>query len=778
MQQRFTLNAKLLGFALLLVLFTIIVAFVSLVRGQALKTKNDVQLLYVDLLKAHTNARLFLRTRRTQDLREVRESCTRFRKTLLGYPNEWFTTELLLGIQRFSATSEQIGTKIKERGYDENSGTEGAFRRNAHKLQNMVEELGLERLNIIVLETRRREKDYFLRNDTSYATKVRSSILSLLTTLSASGLALSKQQEMQKLAFAYLQDFERTVLLLQELMLLEQSLDKEFEAIEPIIRRIETLKQEESSAQEQQTLVITLLSIIVSIIAAFTLARRIAAPIVALQQASRRLSEGDYSVVVTTTSNDEIADLGRVFNSMTTSVREHMQQLNASYSNLRILSSIGRNLSSSLETERIVDILYHNLIQLIDVDVFAIGIYNEQNSTIEDILTVKDGQRIAPCQISMASKNSLAVWCLVHQNEVYINDYANEYSRYVQEMYVPKDIFAPQEFPQSLLFIPLLVVDKAVGVLTVQCFRRNAISTYQLDIIRTLAAYLAAALNNAHAFATVQEQNSEILRQQELLEEQAATIQIANTELQEQNVQLEALNQEKNEFLGIAAHDLKNPLTSIQLNAALIMQFSEKLSKEETIERAQIISLTAQRMSEIITNLLDINAIESGKLNFRPTSVDIVALTHQIADDYQARAAQKQILLHIEPTNAESAGTYCATADLQAMTQILDNLISNAVKYSPLGKQVWVRVTQGVGVVRIQVQDEGPGISQEEMSKLFGKFVRLSARPTAGEQSNGLGLSIVKRMAEAMNGRVWCESEIGKGAKFIVEIPSASKANA
>jgi two-component system, sensor histidine kinase and response regulator len=113
-----------------------------------------------------------------------------------------------------------------------------------------------------------------------------------------------------------------------------------------------------------------------------------------------------------------------------------------------------------------------------------------------------------------------------------------------------------------------------------------------------------------------------------------------------------------------------------------------------------------------------------------------------------------------------------AIADATFMHEIVENLISNAIKYSPHGKFVVVRVMRTLHAIRLEVQDEGEGISEEDMKKLFGKFVRLSARPTGGEHSTGLGLSIVKKMVEAMKGKVWCESELGKGAMFIVELPS------
>jgi signal transduction histidine kinase len=107
---------------------------------------------------------------------------------------------------------------------------------------------------------------------------------------------------------------------------------------------------------------------------------------------------------------------------------------------------------------------------------------------------------------------------------------------------------------------------------------------------------------------------------------------------------------------------------------------------------------------------------------------------------------------------------------------VLDNIVSNAVKYSPHDKQVWVRLKEDKAnkKVRVEVQDEGPGFSEEDKKKLFGKFARLSAKPTGGEHSTGLGLSIVKRLAEAMGANIWCESTLGKGAMFVIEFPDAS----
>lgn len=242
-----------------------------------------------------------------------------------------------------------------------------------------------------------------------------------------------------------------------------------------------------------------------------------------------------------------------------------------------------------------------------------------------------------------------------------------------------------------------------------------------------------------------------------------------NDRLMDVNRSLVELNNEKNEFLGIVAHDLKNPLASILLGIDMLERYHQRMPIEQQIKKLVDMRHTSQRMHAIITNLLDINAIETGKFNLAPTRFNFAESVGKMVEDYQERAAAKNIMLNF---TADNDNIY-ALADANATAEILDNLISNAVKYSPHDKRVWVSVHTEEGKVSCRVKDEGPGLSEEDKQKLFGKFQRLSAKPTGGEHSTGLGLSIVKKLAEAMYGNVWCESELGNGATFIVQLPQA-----
>lgn len=235
-------------------------------------------------------------------------------------------------------------------------------------------------------------------------------------------------------------------------------------------------------------------------------------------------------------------------------------------------------------------------------------------------------------------------------------------------------------------------------------------------------------------------------------------------DLKVSNEELSQLNIEKNNFIGIVAHDLKSPLSQIKGFISL-MKLDSKVDKagEQYLDQ---MNSSVTRLNEMISKILDVDAIESKKLNLKIEAINASEIVEEIADRYIHIARKKNIKI-----NKQITPEVFVLADTQYLQEVLDNLLSNAIKFSPFDKQVYVNLSSQLDKVQFEVKDEGPGLTEDDKKKIFGKFQRLSARPTGNEISTGLGLSIVKRFVSEMNGDVWCECNKDKGASFFVTLP-------
>jgi signal transduction histidine kinase len=248
------------------------------------------------------------------------------------------------------------------------------------------------------------------------------------------------------------------------------------------------------------------------------------------------------------------------------------------------------------------------------------------------------------------------------------------------------------------------------------------------------------------------------------LEEKNQQINDQKLLLESTNKRLEKLNTEKDEFLSIAAHDLKSPLNGITGMAQLIL---EDTSGDSNIKKfSELILSSSQAMSELISKLLDVRYIDSMQ-NPSMISTNFTLLVTEIVEQYQTIAAKKNIVLI-----PKISSTSIVILDFENwMYQVVTNLISNAIKFSPQGKQVEICLDQTEQVAQLKISDQGPGFSDKDKQSLYKRFSRLSAKPTANEGSTGLGLYIVKRIISQLGGSISCFSELGHGSSFTVTIP-------
>ncbi len=288
----------------------------------------------------------------------------------------------------------------------------------------------------------------------------------------------------------------------------------------------------------------------------------------------------------------------------------------------------------------------------------------------------------------------------------------------------------------------------------------------------------------------VQQQNNEILHQQEVLESSARDVELANASLQNVNDELQRLNMDlrqanafKVQMLSVVSHDLKNPLVGI-LGIAEALQHDISLSSMSDEQREQFlaqIQSSSTRMLNFIQELLDSASLELGAVQLRKIPFQADSLWNAVHQELMPILSEKnQVVLPSIEHNI------IVIADADRIYQVFHNLLSNASKYSPEGAQILVSLSRFGANLRFAIQDEGPGFTEDDKTKLFGMFQRLSAQPTGSESSHGVGLAVVRLIVEAHGGTIRLEDVSAspsaspsasqqiapkRGATFIVELP-------
>jgi signal transduction histidine kinase len=297
-----------------------------------------------------------------------------------------------------------------------------------------------------------------------------------------------------------------------------------------------------------------------------------------------------------------------------------------------------------------------------------------------------------------------------------------------------------------------------------QLIRNQRLQNIILGIVVVFISVLAALVwwnsrRNRLIGQKLAAQNSFIYQQRDEIQQQ-------NEELQSSNEMLQTIDQEKTTLMNIVAHDLKAPLNRI-LGLAHLMELEEETSKQQ-LEYLQMLRKSTQAGLDLITDLLDVNEIEA-RQQPHVERVDLMALCGERKAQYELLASPKNIQLVFNSRVATQVVT-----DPTYLVRILDNLVTNAIKFSPKGSEVRVSSELINNQLVIKVEDDGPGFSEHDKRFLFQKFRKLSARPTGGESSNGLGLAIVKILVDRLKGKIDLNSEPGKGSTFVLTIPVKS----
>lgn len=297
------------------------------------------------------------------------------------------------------------------------------------------------------------------------------------------------------------------------------------------------------------------------------------------------------------------------------------------------------------------------------------------------------------------------------------------------------------------------------------------------NIFSTLLVAAAAIIlldafrrRNLENFLATQEITRRVFEKNAELEKAHLDLEKANREQTIVNKELKETNELKGKLLSMAAHDLRDPLQVILLyagNLAGIKAGTPGTPESKIIEKAyEKINSNAEKMKALIKQTLETAVIDSGKLVLTEKPLDLGELADFIVKTCTPLAKEKNQNIYFQP-----AKECLVKGDNVRLGQVMENLLCNAVKFSPRGRSIWVTVENDEETVKFMVRDEGPGLSEEDKKNLFKEFQPLTPKPTAGETSTGLGLSIVRTLVKLHDGDIQVESEPGKGSTFIVELP-------
>jgi signal transduction histidine kinase len=300
-----------------------------------------------------------------------------------------------------------------------------------------------------------------------------------------------------------------------------------------------------------------------------------------------------------------------------------------------------------------------------------------------------------------------------------------------------------------------------LGTLCIMDRAPRQLSPADRESLRDLAAWAENELNAVYlsaALASQQASEARVRRAEADLAAALAAQEAANEEL-------ERLNRTKSEFVSIVSHEFRTALTGIQGFSEMMRD--EDFTPDEMKEYAGDINNDAQRLNRMITEMLDLDRMESGRVELNVGEVDLNQLIAEVAERARPSAPTHPICLELDEALPP------LVADRDKLTQVLTNLVSNAVKYSPEGGEILLSSSREDPVAHVRVQDHGMGIPPEALEKVFERFSRVESGTSRYIQGTGLGLPIVQQIVQMHGGRAWVESTLGEGSTFQFTVPLA-----
>jgi len=404
---------------------------------------------------------------------------------------------------------------------------------------------------------------------------------------------------------------------------------------------------------------------------------------------------------------------------------------------LHVLNQISHTLSSSLELDTLLPAIYNSVKVVLPVDVFLIGLIDDAQEVLNVPFVIEDGEVLAPRKLPLAG--SLSQNVLRTRNPLLVTKLSPEEH--------PLRFGRTDKHAVAVMMVPLSIGQQLLGVMSVQSYQPNIYVPQQLELLDSIGKIAAVAINNALLY----EREKEVLRSRE-------------------------------EFVSLVAHELKNPLAAL-LGHVQILERRARQADEKLRRSIGVIHEQGERMNRLVEDLLDLSRAETGRLTLNIQRIDLASLVRHVVEQQSQLTTQHQLIVE------DSVPLPLIEGDALRLTQVLQNLLNNAIKYSPFGGQIIVRLMPRSldnptwpprirmklddvsSWIVVQISDQGIGIPEDQIGRVFERFFRAKNTVQSDVAGSGLGLSVCEGLIKAHGGVIWAESEWGEGATFSFALP-------
>lgn len=339
-----------------------------------------------------------------------------------------------------------------------------------------------------------------------------------------------------------------------------------------------------------------------------------------------------------------------------------------------------------------------------------------------------------------------------------VNDVAKDFRYIPHKRDLKSDTFAPIK---SEICVPIKFKGEVIGVINAESDNLNHFSDEDLKLLSALADQAAIAIENARYYEKIKKFNF-VLKQK---------IEKATKQLKDANIELQRLNQIKSDFVSTVSHELRTPLTSIQGYVSLMVDGDASNINSEQKEFLSIVKDESLRLTRLISDLLDISKIEAGKIHIGFNDFNLVDFMNNYKKEIQRMTLPKNIKTEMMiPKRLPTI-----KADVDKIKQIFNNLITNAIKFSAKNTKLKIIVKHNINNIQVDVVDQGIGIAEKDVESIFEKFSQVDSKMTRVAGGTGLGLAITKHLVEAHGGKIWANSELGKGSTFSFTLSKNNK---